>query len=64
MGCPIHIWLPLMGAAAPIARAARDRFRFARDARRAEAAPPRETRRWAPVADSATRPSETSEVAR
>ena len=55
MGCPIHIWLPLMGAAAPFARVARDRFRAMRPGRpsrglHTEAAKaPREMKRWAPV---------------
>jgi hypothetical protein len=52
MGCPIHIWLPLMGAAAPFARVARDRFRAMRPARRLHtetADAPREMKRWAPV---------------
>jgi hypothetical protein len=29
MGCPVHIWLPAMGAALPLARVARDRVRIA-----------------------------------
>jgi len=40
-----------MGAAAPFARVARDRFRAMRPSRRlhAEAEAPREIKRWAPV---------------
>lgn len=51
MGCPIHIWLPLMGAAAPFARVARDRFRAMRPSRQLHTEPeaPREMKRWAPV---------------
>ena len=26
MGCPVHIWVPMMAAFAPFARVARDRF--------------------------------------
>jgi len=60
MGCPIHIWLPLMGAAAPFARVARDRFRAMRPSRRlhAEAEAPREIKRWAPVGQQPAEPSE------
>lgn len=64
MGCPVHIWLPLMGAAAPFARVARERFKIRREIRAAEQAAPRETKRWAPVADSAVRPADTAEAAR
>ena len=50
MGCPIHIWLPLMGAAAPFARIARDRVRSLRPSRELKAdTAPREMKRWAPV---------------
>lgn len=51
MACPVHIWVPLMGAAVPVARAARTRLRLALDTRRAARSPepPREVKRWAPV---------------
>jgi len=59
MGCPIHIWLPLMGAAAPFARVARDKFRAVRPRRAplAAAAPP-EIKRWAPVGQQPAEPTE------
>ena len=58
MGCPIHIWLPLMGAAAPFARVARDKFRSIRPRREAVPTEPREIKRWAPVGQ----PSESTEA--
>jgi hypothetical protein len=64
MGCPIHIWLPLMGAAAPIARAARDRRPAPSFARRSGLGTARVAGEAEAVADSATRPVETPEVAR
>lgn len=64
MACPIHIWLPLMGAAAPAARVVRERLKLRREIRAAEQAAPRELKRWAPVADSTARPAETAEGAR
>lgn len=60
MACPVHIWVPLMAAAAPFAANARDRVRAALDrgrARRALAPPaPREVHRWAPVGPHAAEP--------
>lgn len=55
MGCPVEIWVPLMAAAAPFARTARDRVRFLlpRPRKPAEAAP-RELHRWAPVGSTQT----------
>jgi hypothetical protein len=61
MGCPIHIWLPLMGAAAPFARVARDKFRAMRPSRPMHAQAdeaPRELKRWAPVGQQPTEPTE------
>jgi len=49
MGCPVHIWVPLMGAAAPFARVARDRMRSLRSAQPSAEEQPREMKRWAPV---------------
>ncbi|MEE8421267.1 MAG: hypothetical protein V3S31_00655 [Dehalococcoidia bacterium] len=52
MGCPIHIWMPLMASMAPFARVARDRVRsFTASRRPAQAADaaPRPVQRWAPV---------------
>lgn len=50
MGCPVEIWVPLMAAAAPFARTARDRVRLLlpRAEKPVETAP-RELHRWAPV---------------
>ena len=52
MGCPVHIWVPLMAAAAPIVRVAKDRVTALRY-RTPEAATPVEVaptpQRWAPI---------------
>jgi hypothetical protein len=63
MPCPIHIWVPLIGAAAPVARIARNRLRDAMAARRGSAEPeaPRELKRWAPVGAAAGTTSEQRE---
>lgn len=59
MGCPVHIWVPLMGAAAPFARVARDRMRAVRLSRQTpEPENPREMKRWAPVGQPAIEQSE------
>ncbi len=55
MGCPVHIWVPLMAAAAPVVRVAKDRLVALRyrgsadplDATPVEATPP--LHRWAPI---------------
>jgi hypothetical protein len=61
MGCPVHIWIPVMAGMAPFARVARDRFRALRFARSTDApttsdvdaaAPP--LKRWAPVQPAST----------
>ena len=52
MGCPVHIWVPMMAALAPFGRMARDRLLASKPAR-AAARPTREVRtlqRFAPVA--------------
>lgn len=49
MGCPIHIWLPLMGAAAPFARIAHNRVRALFPGAVPAEEAPRELKRWAPV---------------
>jgi hypothetical protein len=59
MACPVHIWVPLMAAAAPAARVVRTRLRLSLDARRArseETRTPaeREVKRWAPVGSTTT----------
>jgi hypothetical protein len=56
MACPIHIWVPLVAAAAPAARVARHRVSAWRAVRRDSAPatePPRELKRWAPVGAAA-----------
>ena len=63
MGCPVHIWAPIMGGMLPFARVARDRLRLFR-ATRAKApgeqpAPP-EMKRWAPIQSSAEPTAERS----
>jgi hypothetical protein len=52
MGCPVHIWLPLMGAAVPVARVVRDRVKSVRPrARREEpTAPARAVTKWPALA--------------
>jgi hypothetical protein len=58
MGCPVHVWVPLMAAAAPFARIARDRFlastpRF-RPPSRTSGGNVRTVQRFAPVAQLTT----------
>jgi hypothetical protein len=48
MGCPMHVWVPLMAAAAPFARVARDKVR-ALASQPPKVETPREVHRWAPV---------------
>ncbi|MBM4410122.1 MAG: hypothetical protein FJ037_02135 [Chloroflexi bacterium] len=53
MGCPVHIWVPLMAAAAPFARSARDHIRgFLPKSQPPAEAAPRELHRWSPVGAS------------
>lgn len=49
MGCPVHIWVPMMAAAAPFARVARDKVRSLLPSKAADTTEPREIHRWAPV---------------
>lgn len=49
MGCPVHIWVPLMGAAAPFARAAHTRVKAMLARPEPVEETPREMKRWAPV---------------
>lgn len=64
MGCPVEIWVPLMAAAAPFARTARDRFRsLLPKPQKPLAAAPRELHRWGPVGSS-TPASEADQPAR
>ena len=64
MGCPVHIWVPVMASMAPFARVARDRLRALRFARSSNAQTTSEAeapalKRWAPVqpaSSSATQP--------
>ena len=56
MGCPVHIWAPIMGGMVPFARVARDRLRFFRMTRsKASAEQPAapEMKRWAPIGPQA-----------
>ena len=53
-GCPVHIWAPMMAAAVPFSRSARDYVRGKANAllhrtSEAPAAPERELKHWAPV---------------
>lgn len=55
MGCPVHIWAPMMAAAAPFARMARDRVRAALPGQHTTTEEaPREMHRWAPVGTAAS----------
>ncbi|MEZ4501254.1 MAG: hypothetical protein R3C39_01350 [Dehalococcoidia bacterium] len=49
MGCPVHIWAPLMTGMVPLARMARDRLSIRRADRAAETAPKRTIQRFAPI---------------
>ena len=51
MGCPVHIWAPLMASVVPFTRVARDRLTALRSGRKTEVAAehPRKLQRWAPV---------------
>jgi|ETNmetMinimDraft_35_1059890.scaffolds.fasta_scaffold514747_1 hypothetical protein len=63
MGCPVHIWVPVMVGMAPFARVARDKFRALRfahsDAPVTSEVEAPALKRWAPVqsaSSSATQP--------
>ena len=62
MGCPVHIWAPLMASMVPFARVARERLTALRSGREIESAEahPRELTRWAPVQPSPQPPRETA----
>lgn len=60
MGCPLHIWLPLMGAAAPFVRVARDKYRSMRPSTTDTGEAPRELKRWAPVGQQPVERTETN----
>ena len=64
-GCPVHIWGPMMAAAVPFSRSARDFVRGKASQllhRTADAPPaPRELHRWAPVAPTSTAREEASQ---
>ncbi len=57
MGCPIHIWLPMMAALAPGARMVRDRLSLTRF-RKAEPENPahhiEDMRRWSAISEPAS----------
>ena len=50
MGCPVHIWAPLMTGLVPVARIARDRLHILRSDRASRAKPARAVQRFAPIA--------------
>jgi hypothetical protein len=62
MGCPVHIWAPLMASMVPFTRVARDRLTALRSGRKTEVAAeqPRELQRWAPVQPRPQAPRETA----
>ena len=63
MGCPVHIWGPLMASMVPFARVARDRvsaFRASRGVQAPGRPAPQPLRRWAPVQPHTTPPAETT----
>jgi hypothetical protein len=52
MGCPIHIWVPVMASIAPFARVARNRLRLFTPRRHGAPADVPEApvmQRWAPI---------------
>jgi hypothetical protein len=57
VGCPVHIWLPAMGAALPFARVARDRVKVAGSRLRPRRGQPAESmrtvQRWPAVGAAA-----------
>ena len=53
MGCPVHIWAPLMAGMVPLARVARDHLHLTRAGRASKSAPARTLQRFAPVAPGA-----------
>lgn len=57
MGCPVHIWAPMMASLVPFARVGRDRVRAMRLRSKPAAAPgQRVVRRFAPIGTQAARP--------
>ncbi len=54
MGCPVHIWVPMMAALAPAARIARDRFLASAPRARRPARELRTLKRFAPIAPAAS----------
>lgn len=68
MGCPVHIWVPMMAALAPVARVARDRFLASKPRLSRPTRDVRTLQRFAPVAsrrsEAATTASATTEQAR
>jgi hypothetical protein len=56
MGCPVHIWVPMMAALAPVATVARDRVRSVLPGHKPDENPAdhiEEMQRWTPVASGA-----------
>jgi hypothetical protein len=66
MGCPVHIWGPLMASMVPFARVARDRVSALRARRHArgggdlEPMSPPELRRWAAIQPRTAPPADTA----
>ena len=62
MGCPVHIWVPVMASMAPFARVARDRFKAFRfsigDAPTTTEAEAPTIKRWAPVQPASSSPTQ------
>lgn len=56
MGCPVHIWAPLMAGLVPVARLARDRLPFGHGRRSEAPAAPRTLQRFAPIVPGASTP--------
>jgi len=56
MACPIHVWVPLMAATAPLAAAARHKVKAMFYRAPAETEAPRELKRWAPVGQTSSTP--------
>lgn len=62
MGCPVHIWAPLIASMVPFSRVARDRLTALWAGRGIEVAAeqPRKLQRWAPVQPGLQAPRETA----
>jgi hypothetical protein len=66
MGCPVHIWVPMMAGLAPVATLARDRVRGLLPNRKPDANPAdrvEHMRRWSAVGSEAPATPPTAEPA-